>query len=158
MTHPFILGQSYDRTDLLAFVGSRQGQSGIIWGTAQPGVVICTSGGRHGAKAGYTDGANDDGTWTYYGQGEKGDQDPNSPANRLLVSGERSVLLFSTREPTSAQVRARGSWKKQYAFEGEFCVGAWEFYTPSEGRRTGNQLVNRARQLTQPPTICSGWA
>ena len=89
MNHPFILGQSYDRTDLLAFVGSRQGQSGIIWGTAQPGVVICTSGGRHGAKAGYTDGANDDGTWTYYGQGEKGDQDPNSPANRLLVQCNR---------------------------------------------------------------------
>ena len=141
MNHPFSLGQSYDRQDLLAFVGSRQGQSGIIWGPKQLGVVICTSGGRHGAKAGYLDGPSDDGTWVYFGQGEKGDQNPGGPANRLLVSGERSALLFLTREPTGAQVRARGNWRKQYAFAGEFCVGSWEFHVPSEGRRRGDRLI-----------------
>jgi 5-methylcytosine-specific restriction protein A len=142
MNHPFILGQSYERSALIAFVGSKQSQSGIIWGSKQPGVVIVTSGGRHASNAGYHDGLNDDGTWTYIGQGEKGDQDPNSFANKILVEGEKSVLLFLTMEPSASQVRARGNWKKLYTFKGEFCSGSWDIYIPSEGRRHGDRLIN----------------
>lgn len=141
MSHPFNLGHNYERPELLAFVGSAQQQSGIIWGDKQPGVVICTSGGRHGTRAGYLDGPSGDGKWIYFGQGENGDQAPDGPANRLLVRGERSVLLFLTSEPTSAQVRARGNWRKRYTFAGHFCVASWEFHVPSEGRRKGDRII-----------------
>ena len=64
----FVVGTEYLRSDLLEFVGSRQGQSGIIWGTKQPDVVLCISGGRHGAGAGYDDGIQPGGSWHYFGQ------------------------------------------------------------------------------------------
>jgi 5-methylcytosine-specific restriction protein A len=70
--HPFLLGKEYRRGDLLDFVGSKQGQSGVLWGDREAGCLICTSGGRHGKKAGYTDEILDDGSWWYFGQGQKG--------------------------------------------------------------------------------------
>jgi len=53
--HNFIVGEEYNRPALLDFFGSKQAQSGVIWGTRESGCVICTSGGRHGKKAGYFD-------------------------------------------------------------------------------------------------------
>lgn len=161
MNHPFAVGRGYDRSVLLEFAGSRQGQSGIIWGIKQPDVVICTSGGKHGARAGYADGPNDDGTWTYFGQGEKGNQDPESYANRILISGQRSVLLFLTREATTAHRRARGNSRKLYVFEGEYCVGGWDTLVPSEGSRRGDQVlrfvfVPAASGAAEAPTAIEG--
>lgn len=141
MNNPFVVGQSYARSALLKFVGSKQAQSGIIWGPVQSDVVICTSGGRHGVKAGYEDRLNDDGTWDYFGQGETGDQDSSTFANRLLVEGKRSVLLFRTKEPRSTDIRSAGSWKKSYTFVGEFCTGSWDLFVPVKGPRKGNQLI-----------------
>jgi len=125
----------------MAFVGSKQGQVGILWGNALAGVVICTSGGRHGKRAGYEDGPQPDGSWRYFGQGEKGNQNPDSFANKLLVLGDRSVLLFRTREPTAVEVRQRGDYRKRYVFVGEFCVGSWDYFTPDVGKRAGDKLL-----------------
>ena len=85
----FILGEEYARESLLEYVGSKQARSGIIWGKKKKDTIICTSGGRHSKRAGYQDSPNEDGTWLYFGQGEKGDQDPESYANHLLVEGQR---------------------------------------------------------------------
>jgi hypothetical protein len=71
---------------LLEFVGSRQAQAGVIWGPREPGCVICTSGGRHGKKAGYTDGQQGDGSWIYVGQGTNGDQRIDNAANAKLAA------------------------------------------------------------------------
>lgn len=137
----FIVGTEYLRSDLLEFVGSRQGQSGIIWGTKQPDVVLCTSGGRHGAGAGYDDGIQPGGSWHYFGQGERGDQDPRAFANRLLIEGQRTVLLFTTKEPTAAEVSERGNYRKRYVYVGAYCSGAWDVIVPVQGRRRGHSLL-----------------
>jgi len=141
MNSGFTLGKSYPRTALLAFVGSRQQQSGIIWGDACAEAVICTSGGKHGAEAAYKDERHTDGTWSYFGQGANGDQDKNAFANQLLVNGQRSVLLFTTREPTAKEVQVSGHRQKQYTFVGEFCVGSWDNFAPETGKRQGNRLL-----------------
>lgn len=122
----FRSNQEYHRQDLLNFVGSKQIQSGIIWGPIEPDYVIVTSGGKHGKSAGYGDEKQGDGTWIYIGQGAKGDQNPNSTANSLLINKQRTVLLFSTNEPTSIEARIRGNWKKLYKFEGTYDVLSWE--------------------------------
>ncbi|WP_224984202.1 HNH endonuclease [Geomonas agri] len=137
----FAVGREYPRNALLCFVGSKQGQSGIIWGALEPGCVIATSGGRHSARAGYLDERLADGRWVYFGQGEKGDQDPETYANSLLSAGERTVLLFSTREPTSSQVKQQGNHSKKYRFEGMFNVLSWEWFIPMEGKRISNRLI-----------------
>jgi 5-methylcytosine-specific restriction protein A len=137
----FKIDSEYLREDLLDFVGSRQGQSGIIWGPKEPGCVIVTSGGRHGKRAGYQDGKNEDGSWSYVGQGSKGDQDPNQFSNSLLTNQQRSVLLFSTKEPNSKEAKQRGNHKKTYKFEGIFEVLSSELIYPTEGTRSGDQLV-----------------
>lgn len=90
----FKLGVEYPREDLLSFVGSKQQQSGIIWGPKHPDCVVLTSCGRHCAEAGYEDKKYADGTWTYFGQGQSGDQDASSYANRLLVSERKMLLLL----------------------------------------------------------------
>src|SRR4051794_9060088 len=118
----FDIGASYTRIELLSFAGSRQQQSGIIWGSSAPGCVVVTSGGRHAVKAGYADLRLSDGTWEYHGQGTKGDQDPSRFGNKLLVDGQVSVLLFTTREVTTHQARESGSHSKRYVFEGIFGV------------------------------------
>ena len=138
----FVVGTEYLRSDLLDFVGSRQGQSGIIWGHKQPDVVLCTSGGRHGAGAGYDDGIQPDGSWHYFGQGERGGgQDPRAFANRLLIEGQRTVLLFTTKEPTAAEVSKRGNSKKRYVYVGAYCSGAWDVIVPVQGKRMGHSLL-----------------
>lgn len=141
MESVFEVGREYARLELLAVVGSKQRQSGIIWGQGDPSCVIITSGGRHSKSAGYGDAKNADGTWNYFGQGEKGDQNPDSPANRLLIEGQRSVLLFTTRHPTPREVQAQGGYSSFYKYEGAFLVGSWEFFTPGVGKRSGDKLL-----------------
>lgn len=138
--HPFHIGLEYQRQALLDFVGSRQAQAGVIWGTREPGCLICTSGGRHGKKAGYEDGQQEDGSWVYIGQGTQGDQEITNAANAKLTAQEKSVLLFTPREPTSKEVRGRG-WGKLYSFRGSFNVSGFEFFRPEIGPRHGNRLI-----------------
>jgi len=138
--HPFCLGQEYLRSALLDFVGSRQAQPGVIWGDKEPGCVICTSGGRHGKKAGYADGEQPDGSWFYVGQGTSGDQRLDNAANAKLASRQRSVLLFTTREPTAKEVAAQG-YGKLYVFRGAFNVSGHEFFSPQSGPRQGCKLI-----------------
>lgn len=137
----FELGQEYDRTRLLDFIGSKQRQTGIIWGPKQSGCVIVTSGGKHSKSAGYEDNSNPDGSWTYFGQGSEGDQDPERFANKLLIEAQKSVLLFSTREPTNDEFRKRGTRAKLYRFEGVFNVRSYERYSPTTGPRSGDVLL-----------------
>jgi 5-methylcytosine-specific restriction enzyme A len=137
----FKVNEEYQRDALLDFVGSKQNQSGIIWGDKEPGCVIITSGGRHGKMVGYGDKPNDDGSWSYIGQGSKGDQDPNTFANSLLTEGSRAVFLFSTREPNAEEVRQRGHHRKLYRFEGIFKVMSWDFYAQESGKRVGDKLI-----------------
>lgn len=137
----FLVGQDYDRDELLEYVGSKQKQSGIIWGEKEKTCVIATSGGRGGKSLGYSDEKHFDGSISYIGQGEKGDQNPLKFANALLTKGERSVLFFFTREPKAEEVRQKGNYRKLYTFEGIFEVASWDFYTPSNGRRQGDKLV-----------------
>lgn len=137
----FKINHEYDREDLLEFVDSKQQQSGIIWGPKEPGCVIVTSGGRHGKKAGYYDGKNGDGSWSYIGQGSKGNQDPDLFSNSLLTNQQRSVLLFSTKEPNAREAKERGNYKKRYRFEGIFEVLSWDVVKVMEGNRSGDQLV-----------------
>lgn len=136
----FEFGVEYPRSTLLSFVGSKQGQSGVLWGNREPGCIICTTGGRHGKSAGYQDAPSTHG-WTYFGQGAKGDQTLENPANRRLASGDYSVLLFTAREPSSAEVRANQSYAKLFSYQGEFNILGWEFVTPSTGSRRGDMLV-----------------
>jgi 5-methylcytosine-specific restriction enzyme A len=137
----FTLSKDYDRNELLDFVGSKQKQSGIIWGNKEHNCVIITSGGRGGKSAGYGDLRNEDGSIFYIGQGESGDQDQGKFSNSLLVNGERTILFFSTREPNAEEVRQRGNYRKLYKFEGIFEVGSWDFYTPNEGKRANHKLL-----------------
>lgn len=137
----FISGVEYRRQALLEFVGSKQAQSGVIWGTREPGCLICTSGGRHGKKVGYSDEPLPDGSWRYFGQGTVGDQSTSNPANRKLASGENSVLLFTTREPTSKEVATQGGYGKLFTFRGLFNVGNTDIVIPNSGPRKGNRLL-----------------
>jgi 5-methylcytosine-specific restriction protein A len=138
--HPFSLGQEYRRAALLEFLGSGQEMPGVLWGPREPGCVICTSGGRHGKKAGYSDGHQPDGSWLYVGQGRTGDQRLENSANAKLSAGDRSVLLFTTREP-NAKERALHGHAKFYVFRGAFNVSGFEFFSPNEGSRKGDRLI-----------------
>lgn len=137
----FKKGKEYLRAELLSFVGSKQLVSGMIWGNKEPDSVILTSGGKHGEEAGYSDRENSDGTWFYIGQGSKGDQNPYSKANLNLTNGAKTVLLFSTREPSGKEAKERGSRRKFYMFKGIFEVGSWDIVIPTAGNRNGNKLV-----------------
>lgn len=139
--HSFVPGVEYKRLELLAFVGSKQAQSGVIWGPREPGCLICTSGGRHGKKVGYSDEPLPDGTWLYFGQGTAGDQDLANAANSKLASGARSVLLFTTREPTAKEVAASGNYAKLFAFRGSFNVSGIDTFVPTSGPRQGDNLL-----------------
>lgn len=138
--HPFSLGQEYRRAALLEFLGSGQEMPGVLWGPREPGCVICTSGGRHGKKAGYSDGQQPDGSWVYVGQGRTGDQRLENSANAKLSARDRSVLLFTTREP-NAKERAQHGHAKFYVFRGAFNVTGFEFFSPDEGSRKGDRLI-----------------
>jgi 5-methylcytosine-specific restriction protein A len=137
----FISNTSYERIDLLDFVGSKQNQSGILWGAKKPGCVIVTSGGRHGKKVGYGDQKNEDGSWFYIGQGSEGNQNPKSFANAILINEQRDVLLFSTREPNAKEVKERGNHRKFYTFEGIYKVASWRIVVPDEGKRKGDEMI-----------------
>lgn len=139
--HPFEEGGEYRRPRLLEFLDSKQHQSGVLWGPREPGCLICTSGGRHSKKVGYTDGAMPDGTWLYVGQGQSGDQSLDNAANAKLAARERSVLLFTTREPTSSEVAAQNSYGKLFTFRGSFNVAAVETFVPDVGPRSGDRLL-----------------
>lgn len=152
--HPFHAGREYARSELLAFVGSKQQQSGVLWGSESPGCLIVTSGGRHGAKAGYSDERLHDGSWWYFGQGSIGDHRLENPANARLACGQHTILLFSTGEPTAAEVRARGNYQKLFAFQGMFNVCSRETMIPRSGPRVGDRLL---RFLLAPVAIDT-WA
>lgn len=137
----FSAGAKYRRRQLLNFAGSHQQQTGIIWGKKEPGCVICTSGGRHSKSIGYADGPAPDGIWHYFGQGGKGDQSEETFANRLLSEGQRTVLLFITREPTAVESRNQGDYAKWYQYVGAFHVVGRDVVIPSTGPRKGNRLV-----------------
>lgn len=137
----FKQGLEYDRQELLSFIGSKQNQSGIIWGDKEPGCVIVTSGGKHSDSAGYGDIENPDGTWNYIGQGSTGNQSVNNYANALLINEKRDVLLFVTREPSSKEQRERGNKRKRYTFKGIYKVLSYGFNSPKEGKRAGDKLL-----------------
>ena len=138
---PFAIGHEYPRTELIRFVGSRQPMSGVIWGPKEPGCLVVTSGGRHAARAGYSDKEQDDGSWVYFGQGEVGDHDPARYANRVLIEADKTVLLFTTRESTATERSARGNYTKRYKFVGAYQVGCHEDFVPDSGPRKGNRLL-----------------
>lgn len=153
----FQIGQGYPRESLLEFCGSRQTQTGIIWGDREPSCMMVTSGGMFKAKAGYEDELLPDGTFFYFGQGSKGDQDPNRFSNRMLIDGQRTVLLFQTREPTAAEARARGgSHAKVYTYSGQFEVGTWDFYRPDSGPRARDRLLRFHLVPTSAPWLEGG--
>lgn len=137
----FEIDQEYDRQELLNFVGSRQVQSGIIWGDKEPGCIIVTSGGKHSDSAGYGDKENPDGTWSYIGQGSTGDQSVDNFANALLINERRDVLLFVTREPSNKEQRERGNRRKRYKFKGIYQVLSHSFNSPKEGNRAEDKLL-----------------
>lgn len=137
----FIKGNKYERQELIDFIGSKQRQSGIIWNKNGSDTIIVTTGGRHTERIGYKDAINDDGSWIYTGQGEDGDQNPYSFANSLLTNQQKKVLLFSTNEPNTKEVRLRGNRKKLYQYEGIFKVSDWKLETQNSGKRKGDKLV-----------------
>lgn len=137
----FEIGQEYDRQELLNFVGSKQIQSGIIWGDKEPGCIIVTSGGKHSDSAGYGDEENPDGTWSYIGQGSTGDQSVDNFANALLINERRDVLLFVTQEPSNKEQRERGNRRKRYKFKGIYQVLSHSFSSPKEGKRAKDKLL-----------------
>ena len=137
----FILGDLYERNELLNFIGSNQQQSGILWNKEGSDTIIITTGGRHTKRVSYSDSQLEDGSWIYTGQGEKGDQNPYNFANSLLTNLDKKILLFTTREPNAQEVRERGHHKKQYQYEGLFKVVDWKIETQSEGKRKGDKLV-----------------
>lgn len=60
-------------------------QSGIAPSTSSNNVLLCA--GPVGERYGYQDGENPDGTWTYTGEGQSGDQ--------TMTRGNRSILTAS---------------------------------------------------------------
>ncbi|NBA88903.1 hypothetical protein GVN16_24220 [Emticicia sp. CRIBPO] len=137
----FEIGREYDRKELLNFVGSKQIQSGIIWGNREPNCVIITSGGEHGINSGYVDTKNDDGSWDYTGQGSKGDQKTDKAANAIIINGQKDILIFEARTPKSKEIKERGGRGKLYRFEGIFSLSFYEFYVPKDGIRKNDRLL-----------------
>lgn len=137
----FTISVEYPRQALLNFVGSKQNQSGIIWGINRPECVIITSGGKHGISSGYEDKRNPDGTWDYVGQGSSGNQSENKFANKLLINRQRNVLLFTTREQSTAEYKNSGSRSKLYKYEGLFDVLSHKTVVANSGKRQGDALL-----------------
>ena len=132
MHHPFKVGQSYAREEILPFPGSKQPVSGIVYGSAEPALVAVFTGSRNGTSAGYLDHRNDDGSFSYCGQETKGDQQLTR-ANRILVDRSRTVLLFETWKP-------RGTWKGKNRFLGEHLAAGYH-WEGGQGARAGDQLL-----------------
>ncbi len=130
--HPFEIGRSYDREQILAFLGSKQRQSGIVYGKANREYIAVFTGGRSGRRAGYEDGWGPDGTFLYCGQGSKGDQ-RLARANKVLANHRGIVLLFETWKP-------KNTWKGKQRFLGEFTVLGFDWFSGS-GTREGDRLL-----------------
>jgi 5-methylcytosine-specific restriction protein A len=129
--HPFVRGESYDREDVLRFLGSRQNQSGIVFGS-NPSLMALFTGGRFAKRAGYKDGGGSDGVFLYCGQGSRGDQ-RLAGANKVLTEHQGEVLLFEIWKP-------RNSWKGRQRFLGEYRVLGYE-WTPGSSSRKGDRLL-----------------
>ena len=136
-----IRGMEYRRQKLLDFVGSQQRQSGVIWGSRVAGALICTTGGRHGRKAGYIDEPLADGSWHYFGQGVEGSQSLNNPANARLAHPDTTVFLFTSREPSSTEISKAGGYGKLYRYMGQFRVVGFEQHRPNFGVRKNDTLL-----------------
>ncbi len=93
--HPFVQGESYDREEVLRFLGSKQRQSGIVYGRDIHSYIAIFAGGRSGKTAGYEDGWGSDGTFRYCGQGSRGNQRLTGP-NKVLAEHQGMILLFET--------------------------------------------------------------
>jgi 5-methylcytosine-specific restriction protein A len=130
--HPFIRGESYDREQILAAIGSKQPQSGIVYATDNLDYMAVFTGGRHGKRAGYQDEWAPDGTFHYYGQGTRGDQ-KLSGSNKILALHQGIVLLFFT-------WKTKKSWKGRQRFLGEFRVLGYD-WIEGIGSRQGNHLL-----------------
>lgn len=130
--HPFVQGVSYDRENVLAFLGSRQPQSGIVHSHNQDDYVAIFSGGRYAKRVGYQDGWESDGTFRYHGQGAKGDQ-KLLRGNKVLAEHRGLVLIFETWKP-------KKSWKGRQRFIGDYLVSgyAWE---EGQGTRKGDRIL-----------------
>ena len=132
MHQPFKIGQSYAREEILPFVGSKQRFSSIVYGSVKPDLVAVFTGSRHGTRAGYLDHRNDDGSFSYCGQGTTGNQRLMG-ANRVLVDPLRTVLLFETWRP-------RGTWKGRNRFLGDHLVAGYGWET-GQGARAEDMLL-----------------
>lgn len=141
----FIVGQEYPRDDLKNFAETKAQQTGILYKSgAKPDevkFVILTSGGKAKNKLGYEDREISDGKWEYFGQGTEGNQDPSQMANRMLLNKGSTKLLFSTRQPTSAEIKSRGHERKRYKFEGAYEFESWSYFEPEDGERKCHQLI-----------------
>ena len=62
-------------------------------------------------------------------------------AHSKLASGTRSVLLFTTREPTAKEVAANGNYAKLFVFRGSFNISGVDHLIPKAGPRQGNRLL-----------------
>lgn len=131
--HPFLQGDSYDREQVLAFLGSRQPQSGIVHGTANPDYIAIFTGGRSSKPAGYEDGWGQDGVFRYCGQGARGDQ-RLTRSNKVLAEHQGIVLIFETWKP-------RNSWKGRQRFLGEYRMLGYQWQVGSDSRQGDRLLV-----------------
>jgi len=131
--HPFERGKSYDREGILAFLGSKQWQSGIVYGYSNPGYIAVFSGGRHGKRAGYEDGWNQDGTFRYFGQGTRGNQ-RLTRSNKVLAEHRGIILVFETWKP-------KKSWKGKQRFIGEYRVIGCELQAGINSRKNDQLLL-----------------
>ena len=136
--HPFTKGDSYDREDVLGFIGSKQPRAGIVYDKDNPArdCMAIFTGSRHGKRAGYADGwgeGEDDGIYLYCGQGRQGHQKLES-GNKILALHRGIVLLFKKWLPP-------GSEKGKNRFVGEFHVLSNPRTQYGTGDRKGDQLL-----------------
>lgn len=115
-----------------SLLGSKQPRSGIVYGSAEPSLVAVFTGSRHGTSSGYLDHRNDDGSFSYCGQGTKGDQQLTR-ANKILIDKSRIVLLFETWKP-------RGTWKGKNRFLGEHLAAGYH-WEGGQGARAEDHLL-----------------
>jgi 5-methylcytosine-specific restriction protein A len=130
--HPFGRGQNYDREEVLAFIGSMQPQSGIVYASGNLDYLAVFTGGRSGKRSGYEDGWAPDGTFRYCGQGVRGHQQMTG-SNKVLAEHRGVVLLFETWKPQK-------TWKGKQRFLGEYGVVGYEG-VEGRGSRDGDRLL-----------------
>ena len=134
---PFKLHKQYRREQVKNAIGSNQEIVGIFWGNKFPNRVVCTAGGAKAEKFGFADRELEDGTWYYYGQGTKGNQDWNV-SNKIVK--DRKIWLFKT-HAASEEEKLKGINKNWYEFKGSFCCDSWQYEIPESGIRKGDQMI-----------------